>query len=82
MLHIKFLGNWPPRFRRRFLKGFHHIWVWRPSWSCDPDATNKLSFPLPKEAPHKNLALIGQPVSEEMFEIVNDDGRTDAGPWV
>ena len=20
---------------------------------CDPDAANKLSFPLPKEAPHK-----------------------------
>ena len=23
------------------------------SWSCDPDVANKLSFPLPKEAPHK-----------------------------
>ena len=41
--------------------------------SCDQDAVNNLSFPLP------NLALIGQAVSEEkMFEIVNgDDGRTD-----
>ena len=44
----------------------------------------KLSFPLPKEAPQKNLALIGQAVSEEkMFENVNGrrtDGRTtDAG---
>ena len=38
--------------RRRFLKGFYHIWAWRPCWSCDPDAANKLSSPLPKEAPH------------------------------
>ena len=35
------------------MKGFYHIWMWRPSWSCDPDAVNKLSFPLPKEAPYK-----------------------------
>ena len=33
--------------------GFYHIWAWRPSWSCDPDAANKISFSLPKEAPHK-----------------------------
>ena len=25
----------------------------RPSWSCDQDITNKISMPLPKEAPHK-----------------------------
>ena len=43
---------------------------------------NNLSFPLPNGAPHKILLLIGQAVLEEMFEIVNDDGRrTDAGPW-
>ena len=61
------------------MKGFYYIWAWRPSWSCDPDAMNKLSYPLPKEAPHKNLALIGQ-ADSEMFEIV--DGRTDARAWV
>ena len=22
-------------FQRRYLKGFYHIWAWRPSWSCD-----------------------------------------------
>ena len=37
----------------------------------DPDAVNKLSFPLPMEAPH----IIRQVVSE-MFEIVGEDGRT------
>ena len=47
MLLTKFRGN---RFTgsREAFKGFHHIWAWRPSWSCDPDAANKLSFPYPR----------------------------------
>ena len=32
------------------MKGFYHIWAWRPSWSCDLEHLYKLSFPLPKEA--------------------------------
>ena len=35
------------------MKGFYHICAWWPSWSCDLDHLYKLSFPLPKEAPHK-----------------------------
>ena len=23
--------------RRRYLKGFYHVWAWWPSWSCDLD---------------------------------------------
>ena len=38
---------------KKIFKGFYHIWAWRPSWSCDLDHLYKLSFPLPKEAPHK-----------------------------
>ena len=54
MLHTKFRENRPAGFLgRRFLKVFYHIWAWQPSWSCDPGAANKLSFPLPKESPHK-----------------------------
>ena len=54
MLHIKFQGHRPFLFRRRrFFKGFYHIWAWRPSWSYDLDHLNKLSFPHPKEAPFK-----------------------------
>ena len=55
MLHTKFRGNRPAGSREEdFLMGFfYHIWAWRPSWLCDPDAANKLSFPLPKVAPHK-----------------------------
>ena len=33
----KICFNFACRFWRRFLKGFYHIWAWRPSWSCDPD---------------------------------------------
>ena len=53
MLHTKFHENRPAGSGEGFLKGFDHIWAWRPSWLCDPDAVNKISFPLPKEAPHK-----------------------------
>ena len=56
MLHTKFRENRPAgsgEENRKFLKGFYHIWAWRPSWSCDPDATNKILFPLPEEAPQK-----------------------------
>ena len=53
------------------MKGFYHIWAWRPSWSCNPDAANKISFPLIKEAPHKNLSLISLAVSRKR----RTDGR-------
>ena len=72
------------RFWRRSLKGFYHICALRPSWSCDPDAANKISFPLTKEAPHQNLALIGKSISgKKIFEhcerrrtTTTDDGWT------
>ena len=32
---------------RRILKGFYHIWAWRPSWFCDQDHLNELLFPHP-----------------------------------
>ena len=53
MLHIKFRGNRPTGSGEEdFLKGFYHIRAWRPSWSCDQNPMNILSFPLPMEAPH------------------------------
>ena len=70
MLHTKFFKKSASGFwRRRFLKGFYHIWALRPSWSCDLYAANKILFPKSKKAPQKNLALIGQAVSrKKMFE--------------
>ena len=50
MLHTKFQGH--QRFgsgEEDFFKGFYHIWAWQPSWSCDQDCLNKLSFPHPME---------------------------------
>ena len=50
MLHTKFRGNWFAGSERKIFEGFNHIWAWWPPWSCDPDAANKLLFPLPMEA--------------------------------
>ena len=48
MLHTKFRRKRPVGSgQEEFFKGFYHI------WACDPDAANKLSFRLSKEAPHK-----------------------------
>ena len=52
MLHTKFRENRPAGSGEEDFEGFYHIWAWRPSWSGDPDVANKISFPLPKDAPH------------------------------
>ena len=53
MLHLSFVKIGLPVLEKMIFEGFYHIRAWRPSWSCDPDAAYKLSFPVPKEAPHK-----------------------------
>ena len=64
-----FLEISPPE---KNFEGYYHIMARRPSWSCDQDAANKLSFPLPKETPHTIFDLISQVVSaENFFENVN-----------
>ena len=62
MLHTKFLFQ-----RRRYLKGFYHIWAWRPSWSCDQHAFIQ------------NLVMNGIVVSEKIrfeFFYVHDLGHS------
>ena len=51
MLHTKFGGNLHAGSGEEDFGMFFTIYG--PSWSCDPDAANKISFPLPMEAPHK-----------------------------
>ena len=69
MLYAKFQDLWTISSVVEYFEDFYHIWAWRPSWSCDLNHLHKLSFLLSMEAPHKNLALIGQAVSmEKMFE--------------
>ena len=78
MLHTKFPENRPAGSGEDFER-FYHIWAWRPFGSCDPDFAINLSFPLSMEVPHKKITLIGQAVSEKIFQIVvagRKDGRT------
>ena len=55
MLHTKFRENRPAGSREEDFEGFFlpYMGVAAILVMCDPDAANKLSFPLPKEAPHK-----------------------------
>ena len=63
---------------KKIFKGFYHIWAWRPSWSCDLDLLYKLSFPLPKEAPHKIwLSLAKRFQRRRCLNIVDDDNDND-----
>ena len=58
--------------RRRFLKGFHHIWAWRASWSCDLDPANKLPFPHPMEAPHEIWLQSAQRFRRRRLKMLTD----------
>ena len=40
-------------WRRRFLKGFYHIWAWRPSLSCDQNILHKFWLTYHKESSHE-----------------------------
>ena len=53
MLHAKFQDHRTSGSGEEDFSGFYHIWAWPPSWSCDLDHLYKLSFPFPKEDPHK-----------------------------
>ena len=49
MLPPSFVKIGPPVLEKKIFEGFlPYIWAWRPSWSCDPDAANKISFPYPR----------------------------------
>ena len=69
------------------MKGFYHIWAWRPSWSCDQDIANKITMPLPKEASHKistrSAKRFQRRRSLKLWTMDDGrmDGRTDAGSW-
>ena len=51
MLHFKKIC--PPVLKTMIFESFLPYMGIVAIWSCDPDAANKLLFPLPKEAPHK-----------------------------
>ena len=55
MIHAKFQNHRPSGSEEEdFLKIIAiYSQPWRPSWSCDLDHLYKLSFTVPKDAPHK-----------------------------
>ena len=57
--------------------------MWQPSWSCDPDAINKLSVPLPIQAPCKIQLWLPQWFPKGIwlnsFPYMSLCGTTD--PW-
>ena len=56
MLHANFVEISSPVLEKKIFEGFFPymgVMTILDSWSSDPDAAFKLSFPLPKEAPHK-----------------------------
>ena len=77
--YAKYQISWKSarRIQRRFLKGFYHIWGWRPSWSCDLHHVIRFSFPFDLKACIQNFVQIGTVVSEKIqfeFLYVNDLG--------
>ena len=50
MLHTDFQGHQP---FGSGVEDFLRFLPWRPSWSCDLNWLNKLSFPQPMEAPYE-----------------------------
>ena len=52
LLYAKFHDHRAISSVRENFEGLYHKGAWRPSWSCDLYHLYKLSFPLPKEAPH------------------------------
>ena len=62
------------------LEGFYHIWAWRPSWSCEPDPANKLSYPPIPWRLHRKFGFDWPSgFGEEYLKMV--DGRTTDGRW-
>ena len=59
---------------KKILKGVYHVWAGQPSWSCDKDHLNKLSFQCPTESPYETE--FNWPSS---FRGENVDRRTDDG---
>ena len=79
MLHTKFQFHQPfGSGEEDFLRFLPYIW--RPSWSCDQDCLNKLSFPHPMEAPYEIwLQLALWFLRRRCLKSVDDRRQTDDG---
>ena len=61
------------------MKGFYHIWAWRPSWSCDLDFLYTHWFPLPIDASNKIWLWLAKPFQRRRSLKLWTDGRTTDG---
>ena len=73
MLHAKFQNHRNSCSGEEDFNGFYHIYVWRPSWSCELAHSYKLTFPLPMEAPHDFLLCLDKQFQRRSLKMV--DGR-------
>ena len=71
----------PLVLEKKIFMCFSHIWVWQPSWSCDPDPQTNF-IPPSHWGSIWNLALVGQAILEK--KIFENGGRRtdDHGPWL
>ena len=68
-------------WKRRFLKGFYHIWAWQPSWSSDLDFLYTHWFPLPIDASYKIwLWLAKRFQRRRSLKLWTDGWTTDGRP--
>ena len=61
------------------MKGFYHIWAWRPSWSCDLDFLYTHWFPLPIDASFKIWLWLAKRFQRRRSLKLWTDGRTTDG---
>ena len=61
------------------MKGFYHIWAWRPSWSCDLDFLYIHWFPLPIDASYKIWLWLVKRFQRRRSLKLWTDGRTTDG---
>ena len=61
------------------MKGFYHIWAWRPSWSCDLDFLYTHWFPFPIDASYKIWLWLAKRFQRRRSLKLWTDGRTDDG---
>ena len=70
-------------FWKRFLKGFYHIWAWRPSWSCDPDPQTNFRSPIPLRLQMKfGFDWPSSFGEEDLSKWWKDRQRMDVRPWL
>ena len=85
MLHTctKFRGNRSTHSGEEDFEGVLPYMGWWPSWSCETDAVNKLSFPTTHRGSTRILALAEAVLEKTMFvHCVRRQTTTDAGAWV